>query len=44
MNEQHIGRSVRRLEDSRFLVGRGRYVVCVSADHGGMQGTTDHTT
>ena len=26
MNEQHIGRSVRRLEDSRFLVGRGRYV------------------
>jgi carbon-monoxide dehydrogenase large subunit len=26
MNEKHIGRSVRRLEDSRFLVGRGRYV------------------
>ena len=26
MNEKHIGRSIRRLEDSRFLVGHGRYV------------------
>ncbi|HEY6716045.1 MAG TPA: hypothetical protein VI232_06860, partial [Reyranella sp.] len=26
MNEKYSGRSVRRLEDSRFLVGRGRYV------------------
>ncbi len=34
MNEKHIGRSVRRLEDSRFLVGRGRYVADIA-------GTTD---
>src|SRR5207248_2904154 len=26
MNEAHIGRSLRRLEDSRFLTGQGRYV------------------
>ena len=26
MTEDHIGRSVRRLEDERFLTGRGRYV------------------
>ena len=26
MNEKQIGRSVRRLEDGRFLIGRGRYV------------------
>ena len=26
MNEKYSGRSVRRLEDSRFLLGRGRYV------------------
>jgi carbon-monoxide dehydrogenase large subunit len=31
MNEKHIGRSVRRLEDSRFLVGRGRYVADIDA-------------
>jgi aerobic carbon-monoxide dehydrogenase large subunit len=31
MNEKHIGRSVRRLEDSRFLVGRGRYVADLDA-------------
>ena len=30
MNEKHIGRSVRRLEDSRFLVGRGRYVADIA--------------
>ena len=26
MKEDHIGRSVRRLEDRRFLIGQGRYV------------------
>src|SRR5438445_8535950 len=26
MNEAHIGRSLRRLEDSRFLTGQGRFV------------------
>src|SRR5437868_13743405 len=26
MTEAHIGRSLRRLEDSRFLTGQGRYV------------------
>src|SRR5438067_5713399 len=26
MNEAHIGRSLRRLEDRRFLIGQGRYV------------------
>jgi len=26
MNEAHIGRSLRRLEDQRFLTGQGRYV------------------
>jgi carbon-monoxide dehydrogenase large subunit len=26
MNEKHIGRSVQRLEDARFLTGHGRYV------------------
>ena len=26
MNEAHIGRSLRRLEDWRFLTGQGRYV------------------
>src|SRR5438045_9416014 len=26
MNGVHIGRSLRRLEDQRFLTGRGRYV------------------
>src|SRR5437763_564936 len=26
MNEAHIGRSLRRLEDARFLTGQGRYV------------------
>jgi len=31
MNEKYIGRSVRRLEDSRFLVGRGRYVADIDA-------------
>ena len=31
MNEKHIGRSVRRLEDSRFLIGRGRYVADIAA-------------
>ena len=31
MNGKHIGRSVRRLEDSRFLVGRGRYVADIGA-------------
>jgi carbon-monoxide dehydrogenase large subunit len=31
MNEKHIGRSVRRLEDSRFLTGRGHYVADIAA-------------
>ncbi len=33
MNEKYSGRSIRRLEDSRFLVGHGRYVddIAVSA-------------
>ena len=26
MSEAHIGRSLRRLEDQRFLTGQGRYV------------------
>jgi carbon-monoxide dehydrogenase large subunit len=26
MTEGHIGRSLRRLEDRRFLIGQGRYV------------------
>src|SRR6202795_583478 len=26
MNGGHIGRSLRRLEDQRFLIGKGRYV------------------
>ena len=26
MNDKMIGRSLRRLEDARFLLGRGRYV------------------
>src|SRR5260370_17627219 len=30
MNEKYIGRSVRRLEGSRFLGGRGRYVADIA--------------
>ena len=43
MNEKHIGRSVRRLEDSRFLVGRGRYVADIAGTTD-LRGHVEHTT